>query len=295
MAKRTCPNGHTVKDNKALKCPQCGADLPPVPKRKVWPIVVGILVLIVICGIVGTLSGKKDTETSEPKVSQQATVKPTEEKATEAPKPTSTSRPEDTPKPTNTLRPTDTPSPIKEPTSTPIPTKLPKPVDLKGSGQMATDMITLPAPVCVAKFTHNGSGNFIVTIYQGDEQNLLINHIGRYEGARPLAGAKPLALDIKADGDWTVHIEPIAQGGMPAFSGKGDAVSALFDPPGTGPWEVKHDGTANFIVQLHCAGGSDLVQNEIGAVSGSTMMRFGKGPCMWEVQADGNWSLAPRK
>ncbi len=34
MTKRVCSAGHTGKDNKALKCPICGVDLPPVPKCK---------------------------------------------------------------------------------------------------------------------------------------------------------------------------------------------------------------------------------------------------------------------
>jgi hypothetical protein len=41
-------------------------------------------------------------------------------------------------------------------------------------------------------------------------------------------------------------------------------------------------------------GGTDLIVNEIGAFSGSTIIKFDKGPCLWEVNADGSWSLKPR-
>jgi hypothetical protein len=148
--------------------------------------------------------------------------------------------------------------------------------------------------LCVARFTHQGTSNFIVTAYQGNNQNLLINVIGSYAGSRPLAGAQPIMLDIQADGPWTVHIDPISSGGSPSFSGQGDGVSPLFTPPQRGAWLTSHSGSANFIVYLHCASGSTLVQNEIGPLNASTVIAFGTGPCFWEVQADGGWSLSPR-
>ena len=77
-------------------------------------------------------------------------------------------------------------------------------------------------------------------------------------------------------------------------SGNAASVSGLFSPPRTGPWEISHDGAANFIVHLHCASGTTLVQNEIGPVDGSRVVSFGEGMCFWEVRADGNWSLKPR-
>jgi len=47
-------------------------------------------------------------------------------------------------------------------------------------------------------------------------------------------------------------------------------------------------------VWLHCAGGDDLVANEIGPVSGETVVEFEQGPCLWEVQADGDWNVRPK-
>ena len=104
-----------------------------------------------------------------------------------------------------------------------------------------------------------------------------------------------MVLDIRADGVWTVEVRPVQAADSATFSGKGDAVSGLFDPPATGPWEIRHGGQRNFIVYLHCSGGSDLIQNEIGSMSGSRVVRFPKGPCLWEVTADGAWSLASRE
>jgi len=188
------------------------------------------------------------------------------------------------------------PAPAAAPPAPAAPSGPPRgaPITLTGRGQTATEAVTLPAPVSVATFTHDGSRNFIVTAYTTGRPSLLVNEIGRYRGQRPLSGNAPVTLDIDADGPWTVRIEPIGTDGTPAFNGTGDAVSALFTPPTTGPWEIAHSGTSNFIVSLHCAGGSRLVQNEIGRVQASAVVQFTRGPCFWEVEADGAWSLKPR-
>ena len=68
MAKRICVNGHVTKDDMALKCSQCGVDLPPVPKRSRLPLVLGILGILFICGVCGVLAiamgGNKDKATT---------------------------------------------------------------------------------------------------------------------------------------------------------------------------------------------------------------------------------------
>jgi len=91
MAKRVCPNGHVTKDKKALKCSQCGADLPPLPKRKrIGLYILGGIVLLII--IIAAANGGKDGGTQEAK----ATATP---RATSAPKatkgPTATLSPQD--------------------------------------------------------------------------------------------------------------------------------------------------------------------------------------------------------
>jgi hypothetical protein len=54
-----------------------------------------------------------------------------------------------------------------------------------------------------AKVTHRGSSNFVVRAY-GDSQELLINEIGKYSG-EILIPSGTLALEIEADGPWTVQ------------------------------------------------------------------------------------------
>jgi hypothetical protein len=103
MAKRTCVNGHVTKDDKALKCSQCGADLPVVPKRSKLPLILGIFGVLVICGIIGALSGgDKDATTTQP-TDQAAPAQAAEVKQTEvvakAPAATRTPVPTKTPVP----------------------------------------------------------------------------------------------------------------------------------------------------------------------------------------------------
>ncbi len=192
------------------------------------------------------------------------------------------------------------------PTSTPAPTVTPTPVrgqirfispevvERRGAGQTVTDALTPPAGVNYVELTHTGSRNFIVRAHRSDRTLLLVNTIGAYSGSRPLLSDKPTTFEIEADGAWTLTIRPLTSYGTPAISGVGDYVSSLFFPPDAGPWEIDHTGSRNFIVYFVCTGGTQLVQNEIGAVRASAYLEFARGPCFWVVRADGQWSLRPR-
>lgn len=236
-----------------------------------------LVVVLIVASIIGAATGNGSDDDAE-------VVAPTDVASATS----ESDEPEPADDPAAPPAPTRTPPP--PPTSTPEP----EPVVLEGFGQFATNPILLPSTVSVATFTHNGSRNFVVKVFQGSDQDLLVNEIGAYQGSRPILGLEPVVLDIDADGAWTVRIEPIGLATSPAFGGSGDAVSGLFDPPSTGPWTVEHNGQRNFVVWLHCASSSDLVQNEIGPVSGSTVISFGDGPCFWEIEADGGWALNPR-
>lgn len=195
--------------------------------------------------------------------------------------------------------PANNPSVVAAPAAQPAPSSAPapraqtQPVTLRGRGRTATDHVTPPAGLTVASFTHDGKSNFIVSAVR-DRKILLVNTIGQYRGQRLIVGPEPFLFDIDADGTWTIEMGPVQTGGRPEFSGRGDAVGSAFDPPANGAWTISHDGKSNFIAELHCAGRSDLVENAIGRVDASAVVTFGRGPCLWEVQADGNWRLAPR-
>jgi hypothetical protein len=260
---------------------------PPAPAKrstgKVVAIVIGVLVLG-CCGLFAITSlfsggGDKPAPVADAPAAD-ATVGDTDA-ATEAPAVVE----EPTDKPDDTAEP---------PTDVPATEPPPEPIHVEGSGQTATDAIDVPFPAAIASFTHSGSSNFVVHVLTDDNEDLLINEIGSYSGQVLLPSPGALTFDIDADGAWTLDINQAGAATEAAFSGKGDAVSGLFDAPDTGPWEFNHDGESNFAVHLICADGQDLIQNEIGQVSGSSIVRFGDSPCLWSVKADGNWSLAPR-
>jgi len=211
-----------------------------------------VALLFAVLVVVGSVTGGDETPQE---VGGSAQAKATEsKKVTNEPKVTNTPRVRVTdtaepPSPTQTPMP---PTPMP-PTSTPVPspTATPKPsaVVLEGVGQAATDPVSPPASICRAIFTHDGSSNFIVKVFQGGSEELLINEIGPYQGQRPIVGEEPVVFDIDADGAWTMRVEPIGAQDAPAFSGIGDAVSGLFSPPsGPSPWSITHTGESNFVV-----------------------------------------------
>jgi len=168
------------------------------------------------------------------------------------------------------------------------------PVSFNGSGRTATNQMSLPSPFSKVTFTHSGSSNFIVTVYYGNDEDLLVNEIGNYKGTTLIMTDQTVTFDIDADGSWTGKIEGVGKSSSASFSGTGDGVSGFFNPPSQGAWEITHNGDSNFVTWLHCVGGSDLIVNEIGVFSGSAIIQFEEGPCLWEVNADGIWSLNPR-
>jgi hypothetical protein len=129
---------------------------------------------------------------------------------------------------------------------------------------------------------------------QGGRSETVVSAIGAYKGERPLVMTGSITFEVVADGAWTLIIRPMEQGGTPSFAGSGDAVSAYFTAPAPGPWNVSHDGQSQFVVFAHCVGNSLKVEDVSGAMQDVATINFPRGPCFWEVQADGNWSLKPQ-
>ena len=189
------------------------------------------------------------------------------------------------------------------PTATPVPPEMKqlpgRGIEFDGFGSAQTDEVspdyagTLGIGIAVVTLSHSGKSSFIVTALQGGQSEVVARAIGPYRGQRPLVVTDGVAFDVTADGEWSVKVQPMSSGGSPSFSGAGDAVSAFFQPPQAGAWNVAHDGSDEFVVYAHCVGGSVLVEDTSGAVQDQPQVTFSRGPCFWEVRADGKWSLKP--
>jgi hypothetical protein len=187
------------------------------------------------------------------------------------------------------------------------PASVREPVSLHGTGPITTGAITLPASVSVVALSYAGSGKFAVDVlterWYGNSQQSLLVHLGPYKGRRLLKVGSPIRLNIQSDGgQWTVAIAAISCCGNPLdASGVGDEVTDQFRPRDSFPtnWEFVHEGIGKFIVRLHFANGaSRTVASSLGPYRGQAIVTFGEavivvegGPCFWEVQADGNWSI----
>ena len=202
--------------------------------------------------------------------------------------------------PTPTLSPSPTPTTV----ATPSPTPTPVTQSFSGQGDQAISSIQLDGGLTIVTLTHTGSSNFIVWLRDstGEDVDLLANEIGSYDGSMALGieVAGNYALDITADGAWTVEIEqmkPTSAPGVPqTFTGTGPKASPLFwlDKTLT-TFEMNHDGSSNFIVWLLNNNGHkvDLLVNKIGSYDGSTAIGLpAAGVHILDIEADGNWTIS---
>jgi hypothetical protein len=190
------------------------------------------------------------------------------------------------------------PTPVPEPPS--IQSLPGRGVAVAGHGSAQTEDISpeysggLTVGIDLVTLTHDGRSSFIVTAVEGEQSEQLTSAIGAYQGQRPLVVQGPVRFQVTADGAWTLKIQPMSSGGQPAFSGSGDAVSPYFAPPGPATWNVSHDGQSSFFVYAHCVGGSIVVEDKTGPLQDTPQVQFPRGPCFWEVRADGAFSLTPQ-
>ncbi|MFI6979855.1 TerD family protein [Embleya sp. NPDC050154] len=145
-----------------------------------------------------------------------------------------------------------------------------------------------------------GTDNFVVWTLDADLETdkLLANAIGAYRG-RALVderSSRTSRLKIEADGAWTVRL-----------FGPEAARPLTERLTGTGPETVRwagprtvlamtHRGTGNFIVGTFADHGGDesylgTLANAIGDYEGESILP--KGPCLIELEADGDWTLTP--
>lgn len=178
----------------------------------------------------------------------------------------------------------------------------PEPLEFSGSGDHATEIFTTQQKLLRVDLSHTGESNFAVWLKtdQGEDEELMANKIGTYEGSRffiPPAG--DYLLDIDADGSWNVVIEqPRYQTGeTPPFNlgETGDTASSPLQlEEGLARFEMTHDGDSNFAIWLYSAEGQRiaLLANEIGQYEGSTTENIPQdGIYVMDIVADGSWTI----
>jgi hypothetical protein len=170
-----------------------------------------------------------------------------------------------------------------------------KPIVYSGTGDMVIDNIKLTSEFYVAHITHTGSSNFIIKDYMGKLYSLLVNKIGNYDGKVLMETSGTHALNIQADGSWTIEILPQISSSAVSFSGKGDFVTPFFKMPENRTWSFTHDGSSNFYIWAYAYDDADLVVNVIGKYNGTQIVDIASGKnVFFEIHADGNWTLTKK-
>ena len=159
------------------------------------------------------------------------------------------------------------------------------------------NIVTLPEGVTagIVTATHDGGSNFVVNALDSSNTptgDLLVNTIGAYTGTAVYgfsALSDATALEVKADGNWTITISPISAAPELVASGSGDGVYLFAGS--AGKLTATHDGSSNFIVMEETgdAFSIGLLVNDIGAYSGTVPLSA--GPSVISVKADGAWTL----
>lgn len=144
--------------------------------------------------------------------------------------------------------------------------------------------INKPDDYFLVTLGHDGAGgNFIVwgVDAEGERRDLLANEVGPYEGRKLQERPDLVALEIRAEGNWSVSFEPVwvatrYEAGV--LSGQGDDVVQLDAPvQGLTTADLTFLGTGNFIVKGYASDGDykDLLVNEIGDFSGEVLVESG--------------------
>lgn len=166
-----------------------------------------------------------------------------------------------------------------------------------GSGDDVVTDIAVGDGLYRVHFTHSGRRNFIVKAYDAEhERDLLVNEIGRYDGYVLLSGDSPYSFEIDADGAWSYKVERLTEISAASFSGRGDYVTGLSSTAQSGVWKFTHNGDSNFIVRIYTTEGRDSLVNEIGRYEGKKMVEIpNDSNAMFEITADGDWTIAPEE
>lgn len=269
----------------------------PSPKpssRRKWIAIGGSLVVILL--LVSLASGGTKIQPSPAAGLSSPRASATQATPDASPR---TNDPSEGPTDAATDQPTDEPAATESPDNGVAPAF--KPIALSGRGKrVARFKIPSDSPA-IATFKYNGRGNFVVWTVDasGHTTDLLVNTIGRYDGTRIFDtddGSHSIAFKIEASGPWSAKVKPVTSArrwnGTSTIKGRGDEVLLLADGiSGFATATIKHAGKENFVVLSYSPDGSELLVNEIGRFSGQVLIP--DGTLLFEVQADGTWSINP--
>ena len=266
-------------------------------KRR-WPrgrwVVHGVTGLVLVGMIAAPFSNAKEPLTAADPSSSSS-------QAAAVTSPTPTPSPEPTPTPEATAEPTQAanvdPSPTPEATPDPAPELDFETIKKSGRGDKLVRFKIPEESLAIAKLTHTGSGNFAVWTVNadGEETDLLVNEIGRYQGKVMFdESGHSVAMSITASGNWTLTISPIQKishwNGKETRKGTSDDVFMLTgkaaDAFGA---KFRHKGEGNFAVWAYGSNGADLLVNDIGSYTGEVVL---DGAQIIELTADGRWSAS---
>jgi hypothetical protein len=128
------------------------------------------------------------------------------------------------------------------------------------------------------------------SIGKDGKKELLKSAYGTYCGDIFLDNGSPFSLEISANGDWRLTIEPISQSDSQYLKGTGDFVSGILEGP-SGVWEITYDGDGVFSVFLVNGTKTEYILSNYGKYSGKKYISFPDGGAAFEVTADGDWSI----
>lgn len=166
-----------------------------------------------------------------------------------------------------------------------------------GNDELALD---LDEGIVVASFSHEGSGEFAVTVADGDAPNDLVARTsgdGLGESAVAVGGGS-YSLAVEADGNWTldieqpeVHSDDLEELPVEASGSGSSYVGPLWTEGGVG-LEATHEGSGPFVVDGYDAdGGWEQIINDEGEFDNNRS--YSAGGAVWiNVEADGDWTLA---
>jgi len=177
------------------------------------------------------------------------------------------------------------------------------PMEFNGTGDSVVTGINLHAGHFYARFSHAGTGNFIVRFSHGTSSSSLLNLIGVQSGYTLLSDflRVPItngALEIRANGAWTITIFEISRFSERNLQGTGHYVSGLIGGlSGRRSVSLTHNGSGNFIVRLYRYGGgtsgNQSIVNRIGVYQGDVMANFSAfNFYFFWIRANGDWTLS---